>query len=147
MSKTLPVFRLLPNFERAPGTSTLPPTPDIMQHRANGRMWSATSTDFFNTIGQEPTWRLQFFAGGFATSRMRLIKSCAIGLGGANTFCGSPLRPNRRHHTASRQATNGVVNWKRIHVRQCVRDAPTNSSQDAGGVDNSLSKYTNNPAT
>ena len=49
-------------------------------------MWSATSTDFFNTIGQEPTWRLQFFAGGFATSRMRLIKSSAIGLGGANTF-------------------------------------------------------------
>jgi len=23
---------------------------------------------------------------------------------------------NKRHHTASRQATNGVANWKRIHV-------------------------------
>jgi hypothetical protein len=27
-----------------------------------------------------------FFASGFATSRMRVMKSCAIGLGGANTF-------------------------------------------------------------
>ena len=27
-----------------------------------------------------------FFACGFATSRMQLMKSCAIGVGGANTF-------------------------------------------------------------
>src|SRR5882724_12580954 len=46
-------------------------------------------------------------------------------------------------HTASRQATNGVANWKRIHVRQCVRDAPINSSRDASGVDNSLSSCAN----